>query len=78
MDDMVDALSDVLTAESVHHLVLGNPQRAGISVDLVGRGAVHPAESEVVRTPRLGTAVTQRERRSLRSRYAVSLEARRT
>ena len=60
LDDAVDALADVLVAESVHHTVQGNAQRAGATVDALSRGDGAPAEIEVVRTPRAGTAVTQR------------------
>jgi len=60
LDDAVDALSDLLVAESVHQLVHGNPQRAGATVDALSRGEVPPPEVEVVRTPRSGTGVTHR------------------
>ena len=60
LDDAVDALADLLVAESVHQLVQGNAQRAGATVDALSRGDAPPPEVEVVRTPRAGTAVTHR------------------
>lgn len=57
LDDTVDALADLLLAESVHHLVGGNPLRAGLSADAIGRGDGVPQEIEVVRTPRSANAV---------------------
>jgi hypothetical protein len=60
IDDAVDALGDLLLAESVHQLVHGNPQRAGATVDALSRGDAPPPEVEVVRTPRAGTGVTHR------------------
>ncbi|MDA0171420.1 hypothetical protein OJ998_20135 [Solirubrobacter taibaiensis] len=60
IDDAVDALADVLVAESVHQLTQGNAQSAGATVDALSRGEAQPPEIEVVRTPRSGTAVTHR------------------
>ncbi|HSP70931.1 MAG TPA: hypothetical protein VLN26_01100, partial [Gaiellaceae bacterium] len=60
LDDAVDALADVLTAESVHHLVQGNSLRAGATVDALSRGEVPPPQPELVRTPRAGVALTHR------------------
>ncbi|MCX5065997.1 hypothetical protein OOJ91_08885 [Micromonospora lupini] len=60
LDDTVDALADLLTAESVHHAVQGNAQRAGATVDALSRGDATAPDVEVVRTPRSGTAVTHR------------------
>jgi hypothetical protein len=60
VDDAVDALGDLLTAESVHHLVQGNPLRAGATVDALSRGEAPPPEPEVVMTPRAGTGLTHR------------------
>jgi hypothetical protein len=52
LDDSVDALGDLLLAESVHHLVGGNPLRAGATVDGLAGGDWLPPELEVIRTPR--------------------------
>ena len=60
LDDAVDALADLLVAESVHQLVQGNAQRAGATVDALSRGDAQAPDVEVVRTPRAGTAVTHR------------------
>ena len=57
LDELVavlDAVADALTAESVHQLVLGNPERAGASLDAVARRQVPPPELEFARTPRSG------------------------
>jgi len=60
LDDAVDALADVLMAESVHQAVQGNAHRAGATVDALSRGDAQAPDVEVVRTPRSGTAVTHR------------------
>jgi hypothetical protein len=59
LDDTVDALSDALLAESVHHAVQGNPMRTASTLDAAAGGAV-PPEIEVVCTPRTGFALTYR------------------
>ena len=58
LDEAVDALGDLLLAESVHHLVGGNPLRAGLAADAIGRGEGLPEEFEVVTTPRSGNDIT--------------------
>jgi hypothetical protein len=60
LDDAVDALADLLLAESVHQAVQGNAQRAGATVDVLSRGDAQAPDVQVVRTPRSGTAVTHR------------------
>jgi hypothetical protein len=60
LDDAVDAVSDALLAEGVHHAVQGNPLRAGATVDAAARGEAPPPELEFARTPRTGLAVTHR------------------
>lgn len=60
LDDTVDALADVLLAESVHQAAQGNPVRAGASLDAAARGDAPPPDLEFCRTPRTGTAVTHR------------------
>jgi hypothetical protein len=60
LDDAVDALADLLMAESVHQAVQGNAQRAGATVDALSRGDARAPDVQVVRTPRSGTAVTHR------------------
>jgi hypothetical protein len=58
LDDAVDAVGDLLLAESVHHLVGGNPLRAGLSADAIGRGEGLPSDFEAIRTPRSAMTVT--------------------
>jgi hypothetical protein len=60
LDEMVDAVSDVVVAESVYHLVQGNPLRAGATLDAIATGEMAPPELEVVRTPRTGIGLTHR------------------
>jgi hypothetical protein len=60
LDDSIDAVSDAVTAESVHQAALGNTMRVGATLDAVAGGEAPPPELEVVRTPRTGTAVTHR------------------
>src|SRR5262249_15750328 len=56
--DAVDAVGDLLLAESVHHLVAGNPLRAGLAGDRMGGGEMLPDRFDVVRTPRSGRPLT--------------------
>lgn len=61
LDDLtnsIDALGDLLLAESVHHLVGGNPLRSGLAADTIGRGDPVPDRFDVVRTPRAGRALS--------------------
>src|SRR5262249_17857478 len=60
LDDAVDAVSDALLAESVHHAAQGNPRRVAPPVDAVAGGARAPPEPEVTSTPRTGAALTGR------------------
>ncbi|HEX6667589.1 MAG TPA: hypothetical protein VF081_13455 [Solirubrobacterales bacterium] len=58
--DSLDAVGDLLLAESVHHLIGGNPLRAGISADTLGRGEDLPDRFDVLRSPHRGRAITHR------------------
>jgi len=58
LDEVVDAVADLLLAESVHHLVGGNPLRAGLSADAIGHGEGLPEEFDVIRTPRSAAGIT--------------------
>jgi hypothetical protein len=60
LGDVVDALSDAVTAESVYQAVRGNPTRAGAVLDAIARGEAPPPELESVRTTRSGIALTHR------------------
>jgi hypothetical protein len=59
LDDAIDAVSDLLTAESVHQLVRGSTDGASASLDATAKGT-RPPEPEVVRTPRSGLSLTHR------------------
>jgi len=58
--DAVDAVADVLLAESTYQLVNGSPTRAAATVDALGSGVGPPPELEVAQTPRNGFAQTYR------------------
>ena len=58
LDETVDAVGDLLLAESVHHLVGGNALRAGLSADAIGRGEDIPQDFDSIRTPRSAEVVT--------------------
>ncbi|HJU55876.1 MAG TPA: hypothetical protein VJ715_14930, partial [Pyrinomonadaceae bacterium] len=60
LDDAVDAVSDALLAESVHHAVQGNPLRTASTLEAIVGGAPPPPELEVVSTPRTGAGLTYR------------------
>lgn len=56
--DVIDSFGDLLIAESVHHLVGGNPLRAGLTADTAGRGEPVPDRFDVTLTPRTGRPFT--------------------
>ncbi|PYJ78744.1 MAG: hypothetical protein DME22_26500 [Verrucomicrobia bacterium] len=60
LDEAVDAVSDALLAESVHHAVQGNPTRTASTLDAIASGEVAPPQLDVVSTARTGTALTYR------------------
>lgn len=60
LGDTLDAVSDVLLAESVYQLTGGNATRAGAAVDALGRGDVPPPPIEVTQTPRSGATIAHR------------------
>jgi hypothetical protein len=57
--DVNDAIADMGMAESVHHIVLGNYERAAGVLDSYSKGN-YPQEPEVIRTPRGGATLTHR------------------
>jgi hypothetical protein len=59
IDDVNDAVADLVLAEGVHQAVLGNFDRSGGTLDAFAKGG-YPPEVDVVRTPRTGTALTLR------------------
>jgi hypothetical protein len=58
--EAVDAVSDALLAESVHHAVQGNPTRTASTLNAIASGEVTPPQLDVLTTPRTGTALTYR------------------
>ncbi len=60
LGDTLDAVSDVMLAESVYQLAGGNPVRAGAAVDALGRGDAPPPQIDVVQTPQAGATITHR------------------
>jgi hypothetical protein len=58
LSDLVDAVSDLVLAESVHQLVAGNPMRAGLAADTLGRGESLPSRFDVITSPRSGVGLT--------------------
>jgi hypothetical protein len=50
--DTFDAVGDLLLAESVHHIVGGNPLRAGLAADAASARGALPDDYEVITTPR--------------------------
>lgn len=59
LDNLLDAISDLLLAEGVHQLVAGNPARSAAAMDAIAGDAV-PAEPDVLTPPASGTAYTHR------------------
>jgi hypothetical protein len=59
LDDALDAVSDLLLAESVHQTVLGNAERSAAALDALDRQAAFP-DIGVVRTPRTGRGINHR------------------
>jgi hypothetical protein len=59
LEDAVDALGDLLLAESVHQVVKGSPAGAAATLDTLAKGQ-RPPEPEVATVPRSGTVLHQR------------------
>ncbi|MEO1401446.1 MAG: hypothetical protein AAFV72_09415 [Cyanobacteria bacterium J06635_1] len=57
---MVDAVSDLVTAEGLFQLTQGNDLRAGATLDAIAKGETPPPAPEVITTPRSGIAHTHR------------------
>lgn len=57
--DTIDAITELLTAESVFQSLRGNHVAAAASIETMSRG-VRPPDLEIVRQPRGGTALTHR------------------
>ncbi|MFJ7249768.1 hypothetical protein ACIQWA_34740 [Kitasatospora sp. NPDC098652] len=60
LHDDVDALADLLLAESVHQLTGRNPERAAATLATLAAGGQPPPRPEVLDLPRQGTPVTHR------------------
>jgi hypothetical protein len=60
LDDAIDAVADLVLAESVHHVAQGNHVRAGATLEAIARGETPPPELDFVRTPRTGMNHTHR------------------
>jgi hypothetical protein len=56
----LDAVSDLMLAESVHMLVAGNPARVAATLDAAGGGDTPPPEPQFVSTPWDGALFTHR------------------
>ena len=59
LDDALDAVSDLLVAESVHQAVLGNSERSAAALDALDRQSAVP-DIGFVRTPRTGVGTNHR------------------
>lgn len=59
LDEAMDAVADVLVAESVHQAVLGNAERSAATLDALDRQQPLPDVS-VIRTPRTATGLAHR------------------
>lgn len=57
--EMGDTLADMGVAESVHHIVMGNQDRAAGVLETYSKGN-YPQEPDVIRTPRSGATLTHR------------------
>jgi hypothetical protein len=60
LDDLVDAVADVLVAQGVHDLVGGRPTRAGATFGALAGGDRPPLDLDVLTTPRSATTITHR------------------
>ncbi len=72
LSDTLDAVKDLLSAESIYQLVQGNFERAGALVNAV-KDAVIPAELDVVETPR-GSQFSITNRVAINFGHADSLD----
>ncbi|MFB7915953.1 hypothetical protein [Streptomyces sp. NPDC056061] len=58
--DDLDAVGDLLLAESVHQLTQGNPDRAGATLESLAAGGQPPPRPQVLDAPRRGVPVAHR------------------
>lgn len=59
LDQLADAVADLVIAESVFQIVRGNVAGAGATLDALARG-LRPPDPEIARSPCAGTGVTHR------------------
>jgi hypothetical protein len=60
LGDMIDGLSDALTAEAAYQMARGNTSRMASTLSAIAQGDAPPPELEVTRTPRSGISLTHR------------------
>jgi hypothetical protein len=60
LNNSIDGLADLMTAESVFQVVRGNTVSAAATLDSLARGSLAPLDPEIGRTTRGGTALTHR------------------
>lgn len=60
LDAAVDAVADLLLAESIYQLVKGSPGAAAATLDAMAQGGVRPPDPEIATVPRRGTPLTHR------------------
>lgn len=60
LQDDVDAVADLLLADSVHQLAHGNPERTGATLDSLAAGGQPPPRPQVLDMVRSATPVTHR------------------
>jgi hypothetical protein len=60
LDYALDATADALMAESVHHVVNGNPSKAAATLDALARGDGSTPELEFMTSKRTGTTLVHR------------------
>jgi len=59
LDEAVDGVADLLTAEGVFQITRGNVAAASVPLDALASGT-HPPDPEIARTPRGGIPITHR------------------
>lgn len=59
LQDIIDAMSDILTAESVYQMTVGNTDGINATLDTMNKG-IRPPIPEITHTPRSGTDIYHR------------------
>ncbi len=60
LDEAFDSVSDALIAESIHHTVNGNPERASAILNMLSKGEGIIPQLEFTKTPRTGKNISHR------------------